>query len=233
MVGLRRARNWGVSNTLLDYIVLLPGLCLGLVIGLAFFWVFPVRAVPDAVAADPGQHLHRLRSRRPVLRPAPAAGHADPGLAGARRLGANRRRDNRFASWQDMVNPIVRAGSRGPAAFIMIVFLVTTPPASTWIGAGTEVIGTAHGLAAPDWRNGYYRRPRLRQHPAPAAAIFLALPAGSRNTMTELRRSRRRRIPRRAPHPAGRLLHQRQRSMRLAARHLGERQTNTTVRRRS
>lgn len=40
MVGLAGHRNWGLSNTVLDYIVLLPRALPGLVIGLAFFWVF-------------------------------------------------------------------------------------------------------------------------------------------------------------------------------------------------
>ena len=40
IVGLAGHRNRGVSNTVLDYIVLLPRALPGLVIGLAFFWVF-------------------------------------------------------------------------------------------------------------------------------------------------------------------------------------------------
>ena len=73
-------RNHGASSTVLDYIVLLPRALPGLVVGLAFFWIFLL--VPFLTSlTDAVQPVRRLSDRRLVLRLAAAAGNADPGGA--------------------------------------------------------------------------------------------------------------------------------------------------------
>ncbi|MCZ4088826.1 ABC transporter permease [Sinorhizobium psoraleae] len=78
-VGLAGHRNWGMSNTVLDYIVLLPRALPGLVVGLAFFWVFLFVPFLTPLRADPGQPVRSLLGRRPLLWSQAAARHTHPG----------------------------------------------------------------------------------------------------------------------------------------------------------
>jgi iron(III) transport system permease protein len=92
IVGLAGHRNTGFSNTVLDYIVLLPRALPGLVIGLAFFWVFLF--VPLLTPLRPT--LISLFVAYVVLWSALAARHADTGGARVGR-GRTHQRCNHWA----------------------------------------------------------------------------------------------------------------------------------------
>jgi iron(III) transport system permease protein len=140
-VGLAGHRNWGMSNTLLDYIVLLPRALPGLVIGLAFFWVFlfvpfltPFR--PTLVSLFVAYLVvglsYGLRLLQGTLiQVAPELEEA------ARTTGATIGQ-----TWKDVVIPIVRPGLAGAWALIMIIFLREYATGVYLMGAGTEVIGS-------------------------------------------------------------------------------------------
>ncbi|WP_085026368.1 ABC transporter permease [Ensifer aridi] len=140
-VGLAGHRNWGVSNTVLDYIVLLPRALPGLVVGLAFFWVFlfvpfltPLR--PTLVSLFVAYLVvglsYGLRLLQGTLiQVAPELEES------ARTTGATIGR-----TWKDVVIPIVRPGLAGAWALIMIIFLREYATGVYLMGAGTEVIGS-------------------------------------------------------------------------------------------
>lgn len=141
LVGLAGHRNWGASNTVLDYIVLLPRALPGLVIGLAFFWVFlfvpfltPLR--PTLVSLFVAYLIvglsYGLRLLQgTLLQVAPELEES------ARTTGATIGR-----TWKDIVIPIVRPGLAGAWALIMIIFLREYATGVYLMGAGTEVIGS-------------------------------------------------------------------------------------------
>ncbi len=141
LVGLAGHRNWGVSNTVLDYIVLLPRALPGLVIGLAFFWVFlfvpfltPLRPTLVSlfvayVVVGLSYGLRLLQGT--LIQVAPELEES------ARTTGATIGR-----TWKDVVIPIVRPGLAGAWALIMIIFLREYATGVYLMGAGTEVIGS-------------------------------------------------------------------------------------------
>ncbi|MBK5567985.1 iron ABC transporter permease [Ensifer sp. SSB1] len=140
-VGLAGHRNWGMSNTVLDYIVLLPRALPGLVVGLAFFWVFlfvplltPLR--PTLVSLFVAYLVvglsYGLRLLQGTLiQVAPELEES------ARTTGATIGR-----TWKDVVIPSVRPGLAGAWALIMIIFLREYATGVYLMGAGTEVIGS-------------------------------------------------------------------------------------------
>lgn len=141
LIGLAGHRNWGMSNTLLDYIVLLPRALPGLVVGLAFFWVFlfvpfltPLRPTLVSlfvayVVVGLSYGLRLLQGT--LLQVAPELEES------ARTTGATIGR-----TWKDIVIPIVRPGLAGAWALIMIIFLREYATGVYLMGAGTEVIGS-------------------------------------------------------------------------------------------
>ncbi|QRM56194.1 iron ABC transporter permease [Sinorhizobium sp. BG8] len=141
LVGLAGHRNWGMSNTVLDYIVLLPRALPGLVIGLAFFWVFlfvpfltPLRPTLVSlfvayVVVGLSYGLRLLQGT--LIQVAPELEES------ARTTGATIGR-----TWKDVVIPIVRPGLAGAWALIMIIFLREYATGVYLMGAGTEVIGS-------------------------------------------------------------------------------------------
>ncbi|GLR54188.1 iron ABC transporter permease [Shinella yambaruensis] len=141
IVGLAGHRNWGLSNTVLDYIVLLPRALPGLVIGLAFFWVFlfvplltPLRPTLVSlfiayVVVGLSYGLRLLQGT--LIQVAPELEES------ARTTGATIGR-----TWKDVVIPIVRPGLAGAWALIMIIFLREYATGVYLMGAGTEVIGS-------------------------------------------------------------------------------------------
>jgi len=141
LVGLAGHRNWGFSNTVLDYIVLLPRALPGLVVGLAFFWVFlfvplltPLRPTLVSlfiayVVVGLSYGLRLLQGT--LIQVAPELEES------ARTTGATIGR-----TWKDVVIPIVRPGLAGAWALIMIIFLREYATGVYLMGAGTEVIGS-------------------------------------------------------------------------------------------
>lgn len=141
LIGLAGHRNHGFSNTLLDYIVLLPRALPGLVVGLAFFWVFlfvpfltPLRPTLISifvayVVVGLSYGLRLLQGT--LIQVAPELEEA------ARTTGASVTR-----SWRDVVIPIVRPGLAGAWALIMIIFLREYATGVYLMSAGTEVIGS-------------------------------------------------------------------------------------------
>lgn len=141
LVGLAGHRNHTASNTVLDYTVLLPRALPGLVVGLAFFWLFlfvpfltPLR--PTLVAlfiaylvVGLSYGLRLLQGT--LIQVAPELEEA------ARTSGATIGR-----TWRDIVVPIVRPGLAGAWALIMIIFLREYAVGVYLMGAGTEVIGS-------------------------------------------------------------------------------------------
>ena len=141
IVGLAGHRNAWASNTVLDYIVLLPRALPGLVIGLAFFWVFlfvpfltPLRPTLASlfvayVVVGLSYGLRLLQGT--LIQVSPELEEA------ARTTGATIGR-----TWWDVVIPIVRPGLAGAWALIMIIFLREYATGVYLMGAGTEVIGS-------------------------------------------------------------------------------------------
>lgn len=140
-IGLAGHRNWGMSNTVLDYIVLLPRALPGLVVGLAFFWVFlfvplltPLRPTLISLfvaylVVGLSYGLRLLQGT--LIQVAPELEES------ARTTGATIGR-----TWKDVVIPIVRPGLAGAWALIMIIFLREYATGVYLMGAGTEVIGS-------------------------------------------------------------------------------------------
>jgi iron(III) transport system permease protein len=141
LVGLAGHRNRGASNTVLDYIVLLPRALPGLVVGLAFFWVFlfvplltPLRPTLVSlfvayVVVGLSYGLRLLQGT--LIQVSPELEEA------ARTTGASVGR-----TWWDVVIPIVRPGLVGAWALIMIIFLREYATGVYLMSAGTEVIGS-------------------------------------------------------------------------------------------
>ncbi|CDX33878.1 Binding-protein-dependent transporters inner membrane component [Mesorhizobium sp. SOD10] len=141
LIGLAGHRNRGFSNTVLDYIVLLPRALPGLVVGLAFFWVFlfvpvltPLR--PTLVSLFVAYVIVGLSYGLRLLQGTLI--QVSPELEeSARTTGATIGR-----TWWDIVIPIVRPGLAGAWALIMIIFLREYATGVYLMGAGTEVIGS-------------------------------------------------------------------------------------------
>ena len=141
MVALAGHRNSGRSAAVLDYMVLLPRALPGIIIGLAFFWVFlfvpfltPLRPTLASllIAYIVVGLSYGLRILQATLL------QVGPDLEeSARVTGASLAR-----SWRDVVIPIVRPGLAGAWALIMIVFIREYATGVYLMGAGTEVIGS-------------------------------------------------------------------------------------------
>jgi iron(III) transport system permease protein len=141
LVGLAGHRNTGHSGTVLDYLVLLPRALPGIVIGLAFFWVFlfipflaPLRPTLASlliayIVVGLSYGLRILQAT--LLQVGPELEES------ARVTGASLGR-----TWRDVVIPIVRPGLVGAWALIMIVFIREYATGVYLMGAGTEVIGS-------------------------------------------------------------------------------------------
>lgn len=141
LVALAGHRNNGFSNTVLDYIVLLPRALPGLVVGLAFFWVFlfvpfltPLR--PTLIALFVAYVVVGLSYGLRLLQGTLIQVASELEEA-ARTTGAGIGR-----TWRDIVIPIVRPGLAGAWALIMIIFLREYATGVYLMGAGTEVIGS-------------------------------------------------------------------------------------------
>jgi len=141
LIGLAGHRNNGASNTVLDYIVLLPRALPGLVVGLAFFWVFlfvplltPLRPTLASLfvaylVVGLSYGLRLLQGT--LMQVAPELEES------ARTTGATLGR-----TWCDVVIPLIRPGLAGAWALIMIIFLREYATGVYLMGAGTEVIGS-------------------------------------------------------------------------------------------
>ena len=141
LVALAGHRNIGFSNTLLDYIVLLPRALPGLVVGLAFFWVFLFVPLLTSVRLTPFSLFvaylvvglsYGLRLLQATLI------QVSPELEeSARTIGATIAQ-----TWRDVVIPLVRPGLAGAWALIMVIFLREYATGVYLMGAGTEVVGS-------------------------------------------------------------------------------------------
>jgi iron(III) transport system permease protein len=140
LIALAGHRNTGRSNTVLDYMVLLPRALPGLVVGLAFFWLFLfvpfLRWLRPTLIALFIAYLivglsYGLRLLQGVLI------QVEPELEeSARTTGATIGQ-----AWRDVVLPIVRPGLMGAWVLIMIIFIRDEATGVYLIGSGTEVIG--------------------------------------------------------------------------------------------
>jgi iron(III) transport system permease protein len=141
LIALAGHRNTGFSNTILDYIVLLPRALPGLVIGLAFFWVFLFVPLLTSVRLTPISLFvaylvvglsYGLRLLQATLI------QVSPELEeSARTIGATIGQ-----TWRDVVIPLVRPGLAGAWALIMVIFLREYATGVYLMGAGTEVVGS-------------------------------------------------------------------------------------------
>lgn len=136
------AHRWrGVSGSILDYIVLLPRALPGLVLGLAFFWVFlfvpvltPLR--PTLVSLFIAYVIVGLAYgfrliQATLLQVSPELEEA------ARVTGATVGQ-----TWRSIVVPIIRPGLVGAWTMIMIVFIKEYATGVYLLSSGTEVIGS-------------------------------------------------------------------------------------------
>ena len=140
-IGLAGHRNKGASGAVLDYMVLLPRALPGIIIGLAFFWVFlfvpfltPFRPtlVSLFVAYTVVGLSYGLRIiQATLMQVAPELEES------SRTTGATRGQ-----TWRDTVIPIIRPGLVGAWSLIMIVFLREYATGVYLMGVGTEVVGT-------------------------------------------------------------------------------------------
>ncbi len=141
LIGLAGHRHRGLSNTVLDYMVLLPRAMPSLIIGLAFFWLFlfvpfliPLRTTLISLFAAyviVGLSYGLRLLQGTLIQVSPELEEA------ARTTGATIGR-----SWRDIVIPIIRPGLVGAWALIMIVFLRDYATGIYLMSAGTEVIGS-------------------------------------------------------------------------------------------
>ncbi|NTF44540.1 iron ABC transporter permease [Rhizobium rhizogenes] len=141
VIGLAGHRHKGLSNTVLDYMVLLPRAMPSLIIGLAFFWLFlfipfliPLRTTLISLFAAyviVGLSYGLRLLQGTLIQVSPELEEA------ARTTGATIGR-----SWRDIVIPIIRPGLVGAWALIMIVFLRDYATGIYLMSAGTEVIGS-------------------------------------------------------------------------------------------
>jgi iron(III) transport system permease protein len=140
-IGLAGHRNYGWSSRIIDYLVLMPRALPGLVIGLAFFWMFlfiplltPLR--PTLISLFVAYLVVGLSYGLRLLQ----ATLLQVGVEleeSARTTGASIGR-----SWHDVVIPIVRPGLIGTWVLIMIIFIREYATGVYLMGAGTEVIGS-------------------------------------------------------------------------------------------
>ncbi|MEN3929790.1 iron ABC transporter permease [Microvirga sp. W0021] len=141
MIGLAGHRNRGISSSVLDYLVLLPRAMPGLIIGLAFFWLFlfvpflvPLRTTLISLLAAyiiVGLSYGLRLLQGTLLQVSPELEEA------ARTTGATISR-----TWRDVTIPIIRPGLVAAWALIMIVFLRDYATGIYLMSAGTEVIGS-------------------------------------------------------------------------------------------
>ncbi len=141
LIGLAGHRNRGFANTLLDYMVLLPRAMPGLIIGLAFFWLFlfvpflvPLRATLISLFfayAIVGLSYGLRLLQGTLIQVSPELEEA------SRTIGASLGR-----TWREITIPIVRPGLVAAWALIMIVFLRDYATGIYLMSAGTEVIGS-------------------------------------------------------------------------------------------
>ncbi|WP_445681728.1 ABC transporter permease [Radicibacter daui] len=141
VIGLAGHRNQGFSGTLLDYTVLLPRALPGLVVGLAFFWVFLFVPALHAVRttlisifiayAVVGLSYGLRLIQANLMQIAPELEEA------ARTTGATALR-----TWRDVVIPLTRPGLAGAWALIMIIFIREYATGVYLMSSGTEVIGS-------------------------------------------------------------------------------------------
>jgi iron(III) transport system permease protein len=141
LVGLAGHRNHRRSGIVLDYMVLLPRALPGLVVGLAFFWLFlfvpflvPLRPTLVSLLAAyivVGLSYGLRIIQATLLQVGPELEES------ARTTGATIAQ-----TWRDVVVPIVRPGLVGAWALIMIVFLREYATGVYLMAAGTEVIGS-------------------------------------------------------------------------------------------
>jgi iron(III) transport system permease protein len=141
LIALAGHRNTGSSNTLLDYIVLLPRALPGLVVGLAFFWVFlfvpfltflrltPISLFIAYLVVGLSYGLRLLQGT--LLQVSSELEEA------ARTTGAPI-----GVAWRDIVVPLIRPGLAGAWALIMVIFLREYATGVYLMGAGTEVVGS-------------------------------------------------------------------------------------------
>ena len=140
-IGLAGHRNKGASGAVLDYMVLLPRALPGIIIGLAFFWVFlfvpfltPFR--PTLVSLFVAYTVVGLSSGLRIIQ-ATLMQVAPELEESSRTTGATRGQ-----TWRDTVIPIIRPGLVGAWSLIMIVFLREYATGVYLMGVGTEVVGT-------------------------------------------------------------------------------------------
>ena len=141
VIALAGHRNTSFAAVALDYMILLPRALPGLVIGLAFFWLFlfvpflsPLRATLVSllvayVVVGLSYGLRLIQST--LLQVSPELEES------ARTSGASLPR-----TWTDIVIPIVRPGLFGAWAMIMIIFLREYATGVYLMTSGTEVIGS-------------------------------------------------------------------------------------------
>lgn len=141
LVGLAGFRWQGAGLAILDYSVLLPRALPGLIIGLAFFWVYLF--IPFLTPLRPT--LFSLLSAYIIV-----------GLSYGLRLiqatllqvGAELEESARTCgasitqAWRDIVIPIIRPGLVGAWVLIMIIFLREYATGVYLMSSGTEVIGS-------------------------------------------------------------------------------------------
>jgi iron(III) transport system permease protein len=141
LVGLAGHRNTGRTGALLDYSVLIPRALPGLIVGLAFFWLFlfvpflvPLRAtlLSLLIAYIIVGLSYGLRIIQATLL------QVGPELEeSARVTGADT-----YRAWKDVTIPLVKSGLAGAWAMIMIVFLREYATGVYLMSSGTEVIGS-------------------------------------------------------------------------------------------
>lgn len=141
LVALAAHRWQGPGATLLDYLVLLPRALPGLVIGLAFFWLFlfvpfltPLRPTLASLmiaytVVGLAYGLRLIQST--LLQVAPELEES------ARTAGATIGQ-----TWTQILAPLLRPGLVGAWTLIMIVFLREYATGVYLLSAGTEVIGS-------------------------------------------------------------------------------------------
>jgi len=141
MIGLASHRHRGRSAAVLDYLVLLPRALPGIVVGLAFLWVFlfvpflaPMRGTLLSLllaymVVGLSYGLRIIQSS--LLQVSPDLEEA------ARVAGATVGR-----AWRDVLVPIIRPGLAGAFVLIMIVFIRENSTGLYLMGSGTEVVGT-------------------------------------------------------------------------------------------
>lgn len=140
LIALACHRNRGRSAVVLDYLVLLPRALPGIIVGLAFLWLFlfvpflaPIRGTLLCIllaymVVGLSYGLRIIQST--LLQVSPELEEA------ARVAGASIGR-----AWMDVVVPIIRPGLVGAFLLIMIVFIREYSTGLYLMGSGTEIVG--------------------------------------------------------------------------------------------